>query len=329
MSSRLLFLDDQFALSKTTADIKQSSGFWADTEVIYGHGYHDGGFGKSYLDETIGIEKNTVTISGVQGALEHLFGVKGPITVPTLYDTNGIGHENVATNESFKFLKPDHMEETDPESGATMNIPIFNPGQFIQLFGVGVTGTAENNITVHKVGYREMSIDMDGNPNGIMYPLRYTASELTGDEKTKYFGKKYDPQTGATGYYLKRFESPTQIKHIWKTQDTMDSDREILVDNAGVRDNSRNDAIQTFAEMHLQITKKDLKEFFGDKLEQPESCRFNCIALYDGYYTEIGKPDNELFGDYANVRLFSKLNIPTEHLSLQKDLEIIYRVYGS
>ena len=66
-----------------------------------------------------------------------------------------------------------------------------------------------------------------------------------------------------------------------------------------------------------------------DKLEQPESCRFNCIALYDGYYTEEGKQDNELFGDYANVRLFSKLNIPTEHLSLQKDLEIIYRVYGS
>ena len=113
------------------------------------------------------------------------------------------------------------------------------------------------------------------------------------------------------------------------TQDTMSEESEIVVTDATINDNTRNDAIQSFVEMHLQITKKDLKEFFTDKLGQPESCRFNSIALFDGLYTEEGKASSDLFGDYANVTLFSKLNIPTEHLSLQKDLEIIYRVYGS
>ena len=128
---------------------------------------------------------------------------------------------------------------------------------------------------------------------------------------------------------MKRFEGEPQIKHVWKTQDTMNEETESVVTDDRINENGRNDAIQSFVEMHLQITKKDLKEFFTDKLGQPESCRFNSIALFDGLYTEEGKGPKDLFGDYANVTLFSKLNIPTEHLSLQKDLEIIYRVYGS
>ena len=332
MPSKKLLLKDGINFKKDTVNVSSGKGLWADTEIILGYGFHDGGYGKSYLDEEIDIVKNTVPICGVQTAMQYLFGVQGPIEVKTLYDTNKIGYPNIDVNEAYDYLKPNHSIEHDPNSGSTKNRPLYNTGHLVQLFGVGVTGTAENNITVHKVDYREMSIDMGGDPPvGVMYPLRYTASELDGSEKTKYFGKKYDDSTGATGYYLKRFENEPQIKHIWKTQDTMDSDNEILVDNDALKDNTRNDAIQSFTEMHLQITKKDLKEFFRDKLEQPESCRFNCIALYDGYYTEDKsyKPDNDLFGDYANVRLFSKLNIPTEHLSLQKDLEIIYRVYGS
>lgn len=336
MSSKRLLLKDYMDISSDVKlSNKQKSGLWADTEILWGYGYNDGGLQASFLDEEIGIARNTVPIIGVQSAFQYLFGVKGPISFPTLYNETAssiqgaIGHSDVATDSNYNYRLPDHAVENDPTSSATTYTPIYNPGQFVQLFGVGVTGTAENNITVHKVGYRETSINMEGDPNGIMYPFRYTASELDPAEKTKYFGKRLDTETGAIGYYLKRFEGRPQIKHVWKTQDTMDSSNESLVTNDTLHDLTRNDAIQSFCEMHLQITKKDLKEFFTDKLEQPESCRFNCIALYDGYYTEEGKQDNELFGDYANVRLFSKLNIPTEHLSLQKDLEIIYRVYGS
>lgn len=332
MSSKRLLFKDRMSY-RDTLELINPSNLWARTEVLLGYGYHEGSrFGKSYLDETILEDENTVVIGGVQTALQHIFGVKAPITIPSLYDKFQIGHPDVAVDNTY--LVPNHSNENDANSTAVTETAIYAPGSFVQLFGIGVTGSAENNITVPKVGYREMYIDMDSangadTPNGIMYPFRYTASELDGSEKTKYFGKKLDPETGATAYYLKRFESAPAIRHVWKTQDNMDTENESQVTDATVKETGRNDAIESFAEMHLQITKKDLKEFFTDKLGQPESCRFNCIALFDGIYTEVDKPDSELFGDYANVHMFSKLNIPTEPLSLQKDLEIIYRVYGS
>lgn len=332
MSSKRLLFKDRMSY-RDTLELINPSNLWARTEVLLGYGYHEGSkFGKSYLDETIIEDENTVVLGGVQTALQHIFGVKAPITIPSLYEKFGIGVPDVEIKSSY--LVPNHSNENDANSTAVTEASIYDPGSFVQLFGVGVTGSAENNITVPKVGYREMYIDMDSangadTPNGIMYPFRYTASELDGSEKTKYFGKKLDPETGATAYYLKRFESAPAIRHVWKTQDNMDTENESQVTDATVKETGRNDAIESFAEMHLQITKKDLKEFFTDKLGQPESCRFNCIALFDGLYTEVNKPDSELFGDYANVHMFSKLNIPTEPLSLQKDLEIIYRVYGS
>lgn len=318
-----------------TSEVRQAvePGIWARTEVIGGYGYHPGDrFTKSYLDENMFEESNTVPISGVQAIFEWLFGVKGPINIDTLYKKTGIGAPD--EDDVPSFLVPDNP---DTDGTATSKDAIYQVGHLVQLFGVGVTGTAENNITVHKVGYRETEIDMDvstpdGDLNGTMYPFRYTESELTPTEKQKYFGKRIDSETGKTAYYLKRFEAFPEIKHIWKTSDidgNLEDDVEIEVTNDTVWDFSRDDAVQSFVEIHLRITSKDLKEFFSDKLDQPEACRFNCIALYNGRYTEDNKTADEQFGDYTNVKLFSKLNIPTEPLSLQKDLEIIYRIYGS
>ena len=73
--------------------------------------------------------------------------------------------------------------------------------------------------------------------------------------------------------------------------------------------------------MQLKITNKDIKEYFelNGSLGDP---RFNTVALYDAIY------DKDV-GDYRNVRMFSKLYIPNENLSLSKDLDLIYRVYGA
>lgn len=313
-----------------SADVR-SGGLWANTEIEIGYGYHNPGrFGKSFLDETIERGKNTVPISGTQTVLQALFGVKGPITIPTLYEEMGIGQPNDESSTP-QFLVPDPVVL---EGDATNRASIYNTGHLVQLFGIGVTGTAENNITVHKVGYRETKIEMTvktptGELDAKMYPFRFDENELDPQERQKYFGKLYDSKTGKTGYYLKRFEAFPEIKHIWKNSDNMDSDQETAVTNATVFDFTRDDVVNTFIECHLKITKKDLKEYYQYVLDQPESCRFNTLALYDGVYTEKGKAENEEFGDYCNVRLFSKLNIPTEPLSLQKDLEIIYRIYAS
>lgn len=314
-----LFVNDQLTSGK----------LWARTEVICGYGYHHSSDNRvlSYLDEVLFAKDNMVPISGVQTILQMAFGVPGPIEMRTLYSKFGIGLPDEPAVPQY--LVP---VNEDPEGGATMRNAIYQPGHLVQLFGLGITGTAENNITVQKVGYREVDIEgdihtPDGVINGTMIPFRYTESELDPNEKQKYFGKKLDTSTGKIGYYLKRLESTPEIKHIWKSSDK--SSAEIEATNDTIWDYSRDDAVKSLVEMHLVITEKDLKEWFNYKLDQPEAARFNCLALFDGRYSEVGKGEFSPYGDYTNVRLFSKLNIPTEHVSLEKDLEFIYRVYGS
>jgi hypothetical protein len=318
----------------------QSHGLWAKTVVM---GSHDDvetdkngishfvkktPIGKSSLGETIFktekvdpefSESNMVPIGGCQYAMEQLFGVQGTqITVPTMYDNNGIGLANsLAPTETY-----------DTPKGAR-NI-IYRYGHFVQLFGIGITGTAENDITVHPVDYRENDITLnrvttDGlTLTGTMLPFRYTAETLSKLERAQYFGKKtFDD--GKTGYYLKRFETDPVIKHIWKTG--TDVDEETLVSSEDVWQNNVGlNAVESFTECVLKVTKTDVKEWFID-LEQEDRTRLNTIALFNGQYYKENETDE--FGDYRDVRLFSKLNIPTEYLTLSKDLNIIYRVYTS
>lgn len=309
-------------------------GLWAKTEIIAGHGYHHSKdpFKLSYLDEEIfDPQTNMVPISGVQTIFQMLFGVKGPINIESLYAKHGIGLPDEASVPSF--LVPTNQ---DIEGGSTLRNGMYEAGHLCQLVGVGITGTAENNVTVHKVGYRETDIEMtvktaDGNVDAIMLPFRYTESELDPNERQMYFGKKLDPDTGKTGYYLKRFKAFPEIKHIWRSSDEQPGKKvnEVEATNNTIWDKSRDDALKSLVEIHFTISESDLKEWFQYKLDQPEAARFNTIALFDGRYSELGKSEQEQFGDYCNVRLFSKLNIPTENVSLTKDLEFIYRIYGS
>lgn len=326
--SNIRNVEDRFATSAET----HKAGIWADTEVIMGYGYHhsDDRMVLSYLDEEIWRGRNTVPISGVQTLLEMAFGVRGPIVINSLYNRHGMGLPDESSVPSY--LVPDNE---DIEGPATLREAIYQPGHIAQLVGLGITGTAENNITVHKVGYRETDIEMviktaDGNMDAIMLPWRFTESELDPNERQMYFGKKVDPDTGKTGYYLKRFEAFPEIKHIWRSSDVAGTKAiETEATNDTIWDQSRDDALKSLIEIHFIVCEDDLKEFFNYKLDQPEAARFNTIAIFTGRYSEVGKPTSEQFGDYTNVTLFSKLNIQTEPMALSKDLEFIYRIYGS
>ena len=310
------------------------SGLWAKTELVAGYGYHHekDPFKLSFLEEEIfERQHNMVPVSGVQSLFQMLFGVQGPINIDTLYTKHGIGLPDEPLVPSF--LVPVNQ---DIEGGATTMNSMYQAGHLVQLFGLGITGTAENNITVHKVGYRETDIEMsvkteDGIVDAIMLPFRYTESELDPNERQLYFGKKVDEDTGKTGYYLKRFDAFPEIKHIWRSSDEQPGKKvnEVEATNTTIFDKSRDDALKSLVEIHFTISEYDLKEWFTYKIDQPEHARFNTIALFDGRYSELGKSEADQFGDYCNVRLFSKLNIPTENVSLSKDLEFIYRIYGS
>ena len=300
----------------------QSHGMWRRTEVIGGFGDFvraQSPFGKSTLTDISWHEENMVVIGGVQYSMENIFGEKGEqIPIPTLYSETGIGHpDSLPPTETFD--TPDGPKQI-----------IYRPGNKVWLFGTGITGTAENDITVHPTDYREKSINMarvttDGlTLNGTMVPFRYTAAQLNELERKQYFGKKISAD-GVTGYYLKRFEQPAQIKHIWKTGE--DVEEETLVSSSDVWENNAGmNAVETFTEFFLRISKKDIKEWFIN-LEQKDRTRVNTLALFSAEFYR--KDEHDIDGDYRDVRLFSKLNIPVEFLVLNKDLNIIYRVCGS
>lgn len=314
------------------------SGLWAKTEVLCSNAdviYNP--YGKSSFAPGSPFTKssNMVVIGGCQYVLEKLFGFPcDQISIPTLYEMSDGGGGTGITASSTSIGRPDSTPPTETYPAPNIDgyrTIVYRPGNIVQCYGIGVTGVAENDITVYPVDYREKSIDMqkvndDGNTvTGTMIPFRYTSETLTVDDRRKYFGKRKDDQ-GVTQYYLKRFETAPVIKHVWKTGE--DVEEEALVSSADVWTNASGlNPVETFTEIILKITKKDIKEYFI-LLEQEERARLNTVALFSGEFVKDEEDDTD-DGDFRDVRLFSKLCIPTEYVSLSKDLNFIYRIYTS
>lgn len=269
---------------------KHPQTLWAKTSISMGYGLHKNELGISTLDEVIfEKEENIVPIGGVQYAMEMIFGTKGSLEIPVLNDTMQIGAQGST-------IVP----------GDTMP---YAYGQKVCLFGVGTGGAAENNITKLKDKYNESTV-----PD--MVPFRFTNDTLSDADALRYFGKKTVDAT--TAYYLKTFDTDPVIKHLFKNGEDGEDGSE--VDNS-IFTTSTDMGIESFTECCLTISKKDIREWFeynGDI----EECRINSIGLFTAIYDAEKK-------DYAQIQLFSKLNIPTEPLALSKDMNIIYRVYGA
>ena len=303
------------------SDKEHKNYLWAKTEVLVGHGpVLNNPNGKSTLGEDFISYSNTVPLGGVQYAFQKLFECAAEqIPVPTLYSQAGIGLPNSVV-PTDTYLTPDGYKVVQ-----------YRYGHFVQLMGVGITGTSENDVTKYIPDYRECSMDIakvstDGlTITGTMLPFRYTPDVLTTTERAKYFGKKTF-ENGYTGYYLKKFESDVLIKHIWKTGE--DVDDETLIPSSDVWQNSNNkNAVESFTEIILKVSKKDIKEWFVS-LEQEDRTRINTIALFNGRFVR-DLNDAADYGDYEDVMLFSKLGIKPEYLDIAKDLNVVYRVYGA
>lgn len=287
MSSKLI--RDRISMNDNISNSSKSRTLWAKTEVLFGYGLHKNEQGISELDETVFANSNMVPIGGVQYAMETLFGVKGEIPIPTLNNTLQIGAQNSTIS---------------PSGG--MPYPY---GQKVCLFGVGTGGAAENNVTVLDVNYSETGIED-------MVPFRFTNEVLSDSDVNKYFGKK--TVDGTVAYYLKAFDSLPTIHHLYKNGEEGEDGSEV---DSSYLSSLTSVGVESFTEICLTITKKDIREWFAHNGNIEES-RINTLALFTGVYDSTSK-------DYANIQLFSKLNIPTEPLSLTKDMNIIYRVYGA
>lgn len=220
------------------------------------------------------------------------------------------------------------------------NVPYRN-GHRVELFGIGTSGITDNDVTVYAVDYKDTGIEMvrsyDSNTDikGHMLPFRQTADTLSADERLKYFGKKIDEVGGSkfTSYYLKKFEQEPEIKHVWASGAEADSYEDIENQESALEadiwndDGAKTNTLESFTELRLKISSKDLKEYYTH-LEQEDQARFNTIALFAGRYVKDDTNDAD-YGDYEDVIMFSKLILPVEYVSMNKDLNIIYRVYGS
>lgn len=179
------------------------------------------------------------------------------------------------------------------------------------LFGVGIGGCGDSIRSVKDVNFVEREIFE-------MVPFRITDEDLNPSEQKKYFFKM--EKDNKTHYYLKTFEQQPVIKALWKDSDDQDEDGSEV--EGGVHESTRTEPIETFVEMILKINKKDVRDYF-ELYGDIEQCRINSIGLFTGAKRNLTDGTT----DYQQVKLFSKLNIPNEMLTLKKDLTIVYRIY--
>lgn len=243
--------------------------------------------GVDEFGQTLWEEENQVVLGGSLFTLQKVWDIQAPLNIETLNSIMGVA----TTGEPVKDLK----------------------NTFVCLFGVGYGGAGDTAKSVKDVKYYEREI-FD------MVPLRVPEGNLTEQEQLQYFFKK-QLDNGRNAYYLKRFETNPQGFVRWK--DGIEDEDGTIVEE-GVHNTQRKEPIESYVEMHLKITKKDIREFFemnGDI----EEARFNSIGLFTGVLCDLGDGNY----DFKEVRLFSKLNIPNEYLTLRKDMDIYYRVYAS
>lgn len=237
------------------------------------------------FDEKIFDEENQIVIGGALFILEKVFGVEPNLYVDYLNNIMGIATEDMST---------DLYADTH-----------------VCLFGVGVGGCGDSIRSVKDVNFVEREIFE-------MVPFRITDEDLNPSEQKKYFFKM--EKDNKTHYYLKTFEQQPVIKALWKDSDDQDEDGSEV--EAGVHESTRTEPIETFVEMILKITKKDVRDYF-ELYGDIEQCRINSIGLFTGAKRKLSDGTT----DYQQVKLFSKLNIPNEMLTLKKDLTIVYRIY--
>lgn len=237
------------------------------------------------FDEKIFDEENQIVIGGALFILEKVFGVEPNLYVDYLNNIMGIATDDMST---------DLYADTH-----------------VCLFGVGVGGCGDSIRSVKDVNFVEREIFE-------MVPFRITDEDLNPSEQKKYFFKM--EKDNKTHYYLKTFEQQPVIKALWKDSDDQDEDGSEV--EAGVHESTRTEPIETFVEMILKISKKDVRDYF-ELYGDIEQCRINSIGLFTGAKRTLADGTT----DYQQVKLFSKLNIPNEMLTLKKDLTIVYRIY--
>lgn len=215
------------------------------------------------------------------------------------------------------------VRKVDKKTNASADKDNFMNNHKILLYCVGIDGCGTENSQVYPVDYRKWLRPQD------MVPFRFQPvnSDISDDLRETYFGRTTIQCNGAdfVAYYFKRFENnPTLIQqYVDGTQITKDGNVPYDSDKA--------EAVETYVELDLKITKEDIRQFFTATVGIDEA-RINTLSLCSAYPVikiEEDRDGNKIERLYfKDIRPVTKLNIPNEQLiDVTKGIEIIYHIY--
>lgn len=232
------------------------------------------------------LSDNTVVLGGAISALEYLSGVQATFKPGTL-------NQILEINES-----------AEDKSGK-------NPR--ILLFGLGNGGATLNFGSIN-----EKNIKLRNIPN--MIPLR-VCEGITGTDADKYYMKKANADGTTYKWYLKEFSDVGVIKSLWKdsADDSVDG-TEIV---AEVYDSEREEGIESFLELKIDLNIKDGREYY-ESIGELDIARYNTLGIYTGNKVLLSDGST----DYVNVRLFAYTNFNNRDLSLPTTASYTYRIFA-
>lgn len=255
--------------------------------------------GLSSLGEVIAEHDNVITVGGTLFALEKLFNVSADLNIAYMNDIYNVG----TTGE---FISQKYPRETC--------VCLWNAG-------IGGAGAAYSDVYPELQQYRELPGGSDAR-----LPFRIVDSYFTAgtEEYEKYWLSQPMDATkfgDKIGYFAKTFSKTPSIKALWKDAGTGTDGSPVT---EGVHESTKDTPIETFAEMVLTAEVEDFNEYF-ELLGIPQHARINTIGLCTGIRSTLEDGREE----YKQVLQFSVLTFGNELLHMNKDLNIIYRVYSA
>ena len=165
-----------------------------------------------------------------------------------------------------------------------------------------------------------------------LIPFRYPMANADDVDETMYKGKK-TLTNGRIAYYFKAFaNSPNLVQNYVSTIGSFSDS----VNAASVYSNTASaDKAQSYVELHLKITKDDIREFFITH-KGLENAKINQISLVSAWtktvnITKLNKAGNMVSSEveyFQDIRPFSVINIPNEIMSdLSKSISCLYTLY--
>lgn len=168
-----------------------------------------------------------------------------------------------------------------------------------------------------------------------LVPFRYPLSSEDIVDESIYKGKKNITLTNGqvrNAYYFKSFSnSPQLVQNYVSNIGTFDN----TISASTVYNKTTDSKAQSYVELHLKITKDDIRDFFIAH-KGLENAKINQLSLVVAWTKTVQVTKMDAYGktvtkdiEYLqDVRPFSLLNIPTEIMSdLDKSISCIYTLY--